>query len=105
MTAGNALATIAETQIGTRSDLVSGKAAVYGYLLATDAKLGAYQQSGHTGASEPLFAIGYSTRDRTTHSTLRVFDCATPNPVPRSSFYASIAGVRHSSIGVYCSSF
>jgi hypothetical protein len=39
MNPGNALARIAETQIGTRGDLQSGRAALYGYLLATNAKL------------------------------------------------------------------
>lgn len=39
---GNELARIAETQIGTRGDLETGRAALYGYLLATDAKLSAF---------------------------------------------------------------
>ena len=42
MDVGDCLARIAESQIGTRGDLHSGRAALYGYLLATDAKLGAF---------------------------------------------------------------
>jgi len=42
MDVGDCLARIAESQIGTRGDLYSGRAALYGYLLATDAKLGAF---------------------------------------------------------------
>jgi hypothetical protein len=43
MDLADTLARIAETQIGTRGDLDSGRAALYGYLLATDAHLGAFQ--------------------------------------------------------------
>ena len=43
MDAGDCLARIAESQIGTRGDLQSGRAALYGYLLATDAKLAAFE--------------------------------------------------------------
>lgn len=43
MDPGDCLARIAETQIGTRADLPSGRAALYGYLLATDAPLNAFQ--------------------------------------------------------------
>lgn len=43
MNPGDILAQIAETQIGTRGDMQSGRAALYGYLLATDAKLGAFE--------------------------------------------------------------
>lgn len=42
MDVGDCLARIAESQIGTRGDDYSGRAALYGYLLATDAKLGAF---------------------------------------------------------------
>jgi hypothetical protein len=40
---GNELAQIAETQIGTRGDLETGREALYGYLLATDANLTAFE--------------------------------------------------------------
>jgi hypothetical protein len=43
MDVGDCLARIAEGQIGTRGDLQSGRSALYGYLLATDAKLGAFE--------------------------------------------------------------
>ena len=43
MDAGDCLARIAESQIGTRGDLRSGRAALYGYLLATDAKFAAFE--------------------------------------------------------------
>jgi hypothetical protein len=43
MDAGDSLARIAESQIGTRGDLQSGRAALYGYLLATDAKFAAFE--------------------------------------------------------------
>lgn len=43
MDAGDYLARIAESQIGTRGDLQSGRAALYGYLLATDATLTAFK--------------------------------------------------------------
>ena len=43
MDAGDLLAEVAESQIGTRGDLQAGRAALYGYLLATDAKLAAFQ--------------------------------------------------------------
>jgi hypothetical protein len=43
MDAGDSLARIAESQIGTRGDLQSGRAALYGYLLATDAKLASFE--------------------------------------------------------------
>jgi hypothetical protein len=43
MDVGDCLARIAESQIGTRGDLHSGRAALYGYLLATNAKLGAFE--------------------------------------------------------------
>lgn len=39
---GDALALIAEGQIGTRADLPSAQAAVFGYLMATDAPLSAF---------------------------------------------------------------
>jgi hypothetical protein len=42
MNAGDKLAQIAETQIGTRGDMSSGRAALYGYLMATDANLSAF---------------------------------------------------------------
>jgi hypothetical protein len=42
MDVGDCLARVAESQIGTRGDLQSGRAALYGYLLATDAKLSAF---------------------------------------------------------------
>jgi hypothetical protein len=42
MNAGDKLAQIAETQIGTRGDISSGRAALYGYLMATDANLSAF---------------------------------------------------------------
>jgi len=42
MDVGDCLARIAESQVGTRGDLQSGRAALYGYLLATDVKLGAF---------------------------------------------------------------
>ncbi|MDB4914763.1 MAG: peptidoglycan binding domain protein [Gemmatimonadetes bacterium] len=43
MDAGDYLARIAEGQVGTRSDLHSGRASLYGYLLATDASLAAFE--------------------------------------------------------------
>lgn len=42
MSPGDSLAKIAETQVGIRGDLQSGRAALYGYLLATDASLSAF---------------------------------------------------------------
>jgi len=42
MDVGDCLAQIAEGQVGVRGDLQSGRAALYGYLLATDAKLSAF---------------------------------------------------------------
>jgi len=50
MDPGDCLACIAEGEIGTRGDLQSGRAALYGYLLATNANLGAFQPEwAHTG--------------------------------------------------------
>jgi hypothetical protein len=43
MDAGDCLARIAESQVGIRGDLQSGRAALYGYLLATDAQLSAFK--------------------------------------------------------------
>ncbi len=43
MDVGDCLAQIAENEVGTRGDLESGRAALYGYLLATDAKLSAFE--------------------------------------------------------------
>jgi hypothetical protein len=54
MGVGDCLARIAESQIGTRGDLESGRSALYGYLLATDAKLGAFEpELERTGFGEP----------------------------------------------------
>jgi hypothetical protein len=42
MSAGDSLAKIAESQVGVRGDLQSGRSALYGYLLATNASLSAF---------------------------------------------------------------
>jgi hypothetical protein len=42
MNTSDSLAMIAESQVGIRGDLQSGRAALYGYLLATDASLSAF---------------------------------------------------------------
>jgi hypothetical protein len=47
------LAEIAETQLGTRGDVAADRAALYGYLLATDANLGAFEPTwARTGFGE-----------------------------------------------------
>jgi hypothetical protein len=74
MNPGDTLAQIAETQIGTRGDLQSGRAALYGYLLATDAKLNAF---------EPEWTRqGFGTDLASRH---RLLD-QPPNPLPTARF-------------------
>lgn len=79
MNAGDALAQIAETQIGTRGDLQSGRAALYGYLLATDVKMDAFQPEWarrgfgtdfashyrllNQGTSEPRYSANFGLRE------------------------------------------
>ena len=46
MDPGDALATIAESQLGTRSDLWSDQGSLFGYLLATNAHLAAFGSAG-----------------------------------------------------------
>jgi hypothetical protein len=58
---GDALALIAEGQLGTRADLPSAQAAVFGYLMATDAPLSAFDpawsRSRYGEASAPRLGL------------------------------------------------
>lgn len=73
MSAGDVLARIAESQIGTRGDLQSGRAALYGYLLASDAKFGAFTPAW----ARPGFGMDPSSRYRLLSQT--------PGELPASS--------------------
>ena len=61
MDAGDYLARIAESQVGTRGDLQSGRAKLYGYLLATDAKLAAFEpewtRTGFGGGTASRYSL------------------------------------------------
>jgi len=66
MDVGDCLARIAESQVGTRGDLQSGRAALYGYLLATDVKLGAFgPEIEKTGFGRRRLALACSIQERT----------------------------------------
>lgn len=75
MSTGESLAKIAETQVGTRGDLQSGRSALYGYLLATNASLSAF---------EPEWSRrGFGT---SFHSSYRLFDRTLSEAQPTPSF-------------------
>ncbi|MGA9392923.1 MAG: CHAP domain-containing protein [Candidatus Sulfotelmatobacter sp.] len=85
MNPGDALAQIAESQIGTRGDLQSGRTALYGYLLATDAKLSAFEPEwarrgfGADAASRySLFNQGSNERERTARFRLLDAEASVP---------------------------
>ena len=81
MDPGDCLASIAESQIGTRGDLQSGRAALYGYLLATNASLGAFDPQWARTGFGPSLASRYSLLNDPP-SRYRLLDTADPPELP-----------------------
>jgi hypothetical protein len=84
MDAGDCLARIAESQIGTRGDLQSGRAALYGYLLATDAKLSAFEpgwaRTGFGADTAPHYHLLNAAGGEPLPSRLRLLDTQPSDP-------------------------
>jgi CHAP domain len=84
MDVGDCLARIAESQIGTRGDMHSGRAALYGYLLATEAKLAAFAPEwAQTGFGEKAFRVSLLNPGRNDLSShFRLLDARNPPELP-----------------------
>lgn len=84
MDAGDSLARIAESQVGTRGDLQAGRAALYGYLLATDAKLSAFApewaRTGFGSGTASRFHLLNLSRANEASSRFRLLDAESSDP-------------------------